>query len=405
MGAFLQKLKRSRREMLLRILGWCNCALMAAVLLAGLTELMVSLELTSLPPDTVYLRGLLFAVPAGLSYLAKTKLPALWRYLLATAGIVALSYFLLGNIGGAVLAFILCFFRLMIQVAAEDEDVSVTIFDKAHFACLIFFGIAFFISAAGGMPVLQRASVISAVFSLLMSIVYSGVQRVDGYLRLNHSISNLPTRRIERAATGAVLVMVALVGVLLLPPAFGMSGDIRIDVSGRQHSAGYVTPEIEVTDPAGVAEAMDQMYSTPFQLPQWIYHILSGLAVIVVAAAAVYAVYCISRRFRSSYRDNQDVVQHLDRDVAEDSPGEKRKKRERTRLFDRSPNALIRRHYRKRVLQAAKERPKQWQTPAELEAAAGISNEDLHRLYEKARYSGLPCTMDDVRKARDSSKG
>ena len=73
--------------------------------------------------------------------------------------------------------------------------------------------------------------------------------------------------------------------------------------------------------------------------------------------------------------------------------------RDRPRLLDRSPNAVIRRRYRRTILRAAKEPPQPWMSPAEAEAHAkltGSATERLHTVYEKARYSPNGCSKQDL---------
>ncbi len=409
MGKLLHRLKRDHRTLLLQACGWVHCALLGAILLTGIVELLTPLGIHSLSPDSVFLRGLLLVIPAALSYYAAERIRRLWLYLPASLGIAAISWLLLGNPGGTVLAAALCLFRMMSRMVAKEEEAPVvSAFDAPHYAGLLLFGVTFLISAAGGFPVLQRSSVIAAVFYLLLCFLYSGIQRVDGYLTLNREMANLPGRRIERAAGSAVVLAVVLAAALLLPAAFGTQGDFRIDLSGKRVAVSDTLPEPQETDPGitteGLEELRDAMYGGPAPvMPPWVNYLLTAIASVCILAAVVYAVYAISRHFRSSFRDNHDVVQHLGSDFSEDSPFEKRG-RKRSRLFDRSPGALIRRCYRKRVLRGSKEPPKQWQSPAELEAAAGLENAQLHSLYEKARYSAEPCTGEDVRLMREAAK-
>ena len=66
-------------------------------------------------------------------------------------------------------------------------------------------------------------------------------------------------------------------------------------------------------------------------------------------------------------------------------------------VWDRSPNAQVRRKYRRAVLRSAKEAPPQWASPQEIETRAGLEDSQLHRLYEKARYSQEGCTSQESR--------
>ena len=108
------------------------------------------------------------------------------------------------------------------------------------------------------------------------------------------------------------------------------------------------------------------------------------------------------RQFRSSFRDQGDLVQFL-------APAEKgaalpRKKRRSPPVWDRSPSGRVRRRYRQRVLRAKKEPPEPWRAPAEIEATAGLRDPQLHTLYEKARYSREGVTPDESARALRTGK-
>ena len=65
-----------------------------------------------------------------------------------------------------------------------------------------------------------------------------------------------------------------------------------------------------------------------------------------------------------------------------------------------SYNNRIRRLYRKEILSGhgRGRHPQEWATPTELESSAGLNNQTLHELYEKARYSHNSCTEEDWKK-------
>ena len=48
-------------------------------------------------------------------------------------------------------------------------------------------------------------------------------------------------------------------------------------------------------------------------------------------------------------------------------------------------------------MRSAKEAPPQWASPQEIETRAGLEDSQLHRLYEKARYSQEGCTSQESR--------
>ena len=133
-----------------------------------------------------------------------------------------------------------------------------------------------------------------------------------------------------------------------------------------------------------------------FQFPPFLNYLLWALTGGLAGAALLYGAYCLLRTFRSSFVDHRDVVQYLrgPQEKPEEAP---RRKRQRPRLWDRSPNAQVRRKYRRAVLQASKEPPPVWAAPREIEEGAGLRDAQLHQLYEKARYSREGCTLQESR--------
>lgn len=78
----------------------------------------------------------------------------------------------------------------------------------------------------------------------------------------------------------------------------------------------------------------------------------------------------------------------------EEAPSQRRA---RPALWDRSPNAQVRRKYRRTVLRLSKEAPPSWAAPQEIEERAGLGDSRLHQLYERARYSREGVTSQESR--------
>lgn len=391
------------RVLLLRFLARLHCGLLAAEIcvlvlnLLGLVELTEGVEI--LP---VYLRGLLFGIPVALSYYAAEKLPALWQFLLASLLISGLSWLLLGHPGGAAMAAFVCLFRLRGRLSEEKTRSAL---DAPSFFGFLPFLVSFCFSAVYTMPALQRLSVFSAVLYLLILLAFRGVERIEGYLSLNRDMRGVPARRVQRIAGAAVAAALLLGAVLLIPPALGWSGNFQLKLPEFQSHAHTSLAEIEVSESQGVpmSELFGEEGQPIFQIPAFVSYLLYALIAIGLIALLLYGVYKLFKNFRLSYADGHDVIEALSDglDEAASVYGERRK---RLSSLDRSPNAAIRRKYRKQVLRASKELPKRWQSPGEIEAYAGMEEPRLHELYEKARYSLTPCTSEDVWELKGTPK-
>lgn len=405
MKRFLSRFGGNYRQLFMRVLARLHCALLVSVLFAAAFEFLGGQGLTSLSPEYVYLRGLLFCIPASLSYYAGKKVPTLWLFVPVAVGISLFSWLLTGQPGGLIAGVILCFFRFHARLL-EEEERTTSVFDAPHSAGILYFALCFVISALTGMSSWQKLSLISCAFYLLILLAFQGIQRVDNYLQLNRTIYSLPVKRILKTAGGAVAILVLLTALFVIPPAFGSSGGFRLYLPEVKYN-----PEDVVSDPLQmeqglmeganpVFEMLGERTETWFHIPPFVSYLFYALSTAAILALVLFGIYRIFRYFRASYTDSRDVVQYLhmeDRDAAEASAGKLLRK---PSILDRSPNAVVRRIYRKRVLRGTPDTPKQWHSPAELEQSAGLADPALHQIYEKARYSPELCTPEDVKQLK-----
>lgn len=379
-------------SLLLRLFARLHCGLIAAILSAAAFSLLPLLIPVSLSPEAAFWRGMLFALPAALCWYAIKRLPALWQFLLASLVLCGLSWLLTGHPGGAVLMLLMCILRARARMEEDEEGRPVSsVFDQPALPVLALFGGAWLASALLGLPPLQKLSLLGGVLYLLLCLAHHGLERVNGYLQLNQSMHNLPARRIRRIAGTAALGAVAVTAALLLPPALADSGALRIQIPDPARNTAPIQYEPpEDVQPAGEQLPMDMDLSglvdgPTWQIPEFVSYIFLGIAGVLLVLALYAGVRGLMKNFRLSFADGRDVIQNLkreDRDQAEAVEASLRG----PRLFDRSPGAKIRRRYRRAVLRAAKEPPKSWHTPAQLEAEAGLADPELHQAYEQARY-------------------
>ena len=396
------------RVFLLRLFGRLHCAVLVAVGCAAIFTLLSQKDiapelaaafprLAAITPLQAYLRGLLFAIPIALSFYAARLCPKLWQFLLCAIALCGLTWLLLGHPFGAIATALCCVFRARARLAEEVVESGL---DKPNFLGFSAFAVAFLISAIMENPLLQRLAVFSAALYLLLCLCDRGLRRLDEYLRLNETMYGLPKKRIQRIAGGALAVAVILSAALLLPAAGSFSGELTVDLSQRHTVSSVQTsqpePEGDAQPSAGESLAMLFGDSKPlFQIPPIVSYLLYAVIVAGLAMMLLFCVYRLILSFRRSFTDSRDHVQYLsaeqDNDERSAAPAV-----ERPRVLDRSPNAVIRRRYRKQVLRAAKEPPRSALTPREVEEQAGLSVPTLHALYEKARYGKAPCTNEDV---------
>lgn len=398
------RIKKPRSAALL-VLGWLHCGLLLGIIFATFFDMLKGLaDLELMSPQAAFLRGLLLSVPTGLCWLAIKRLRALWQFLIAAIGLCGLSWLLAGHPGGAVFMLLMCIIRVRSRLAEEDEGPIRSLFDTPSYFGLLAFAVVFLGSAGmgDGLPRLQRLSILGAVLYLLVCMSYNGLSRLDGYLTLNRGMHGLPAKRIQRIAGSALLAGVLLTAVLLVPMALSNTGFLRITLPEPSRSSAMVEFEPEekgsgggpaMMDLSGLVDEKDQ-----WQIPPIVGQILFALVGAALLIGMVLAVIQLFKDFRRSFSDSRDVVQYLGRGE-QDQAEELTETLRRPRVWDHSPNAAVRRKYRRTLLRSGLP-PESWMTPQEAESSVGVDAPALHRLYEKARYGREECTQEDLKELR-----
>lgn len=386
------------RQWAMRAMGWLHLALPLA--LAGCTFYRFLHGGDDL--GGVYLRGLLVVIPVALLDLAAQRIPTLWQFLLAGLGICGLTWLLTGVPYPMLPVFLLAFFRGKNRLSETPVDSAM---DRPCLPALLVPGAVFFYSALTQGEYLQRLCWLTALVYLLLWAAFRGLRKVEDYLVLNQGMAGLPARRILRVCGTSLLAMVLLAGALVPVGVLG-TDFVSISLEHIQVKIHWQSQEPEHTIHGSGAIPLQELLGTgegsAFQIPPIVGQIVFALLCVGLLLGLFWVILHLVRQFRSSFRDQGDLVQFL-------APAEKgealpRKKRRSPPVWDRSPSGRVRRRYRQRVLRAKKEPPEPWRSPAEIEAAAGLRDPQLHTLYEKARYSREGVTPDEAARALRTGK-
>lgn len=161
----------------------------------------------------------------------------------------------------------------------------------------------------------------------------------------------------------------------------------------------------------GMSDLMENYMGNPYEqaqtLPKHIYvrnyvleyilKIAFCILVMLFVLFLLYSLYCYLKRDR---KDEGDIVEFIKDKDAETVSLEKEKFKVKGSGQEQSPNAFVRKMYKKKIKSGIKERIPQWATPYELETMAEWkkkgSASTLHELYEKARYSQNGCDKKDL---------
>ena len=132
-----------------------------------------------------------------------------------------------------------------------------------------------------------------------------------------------------------------------------------------------------------VAASYGEPKETPIVIKVIFYAIEILIVVFLLVTAIRYMLHCVTEFSRDVCEEDDKVEMIVKTDVEEQIA-------KRNFAFRRSNENLIRREYRKFIKKHRKDRPAPFETPREMEQAAGvfdtIEGKELHDKYERVRY-------------------
>lgn len=130
------------------------------------------------------------------------------------------------------------------------------------------------------------------------------------------------------------------------------------------------------------------------------------LSWVIVIGLTLFVLYKLMKKFYQLYLEfdmnaveNGDEIEKLYTVQTKEEKRKLKKQKSENLRWDRSPNAKIRKHYKKRVLRELKDIPAAYMTPEEIEKKLSLGESDrqvFHALYEKARYGNVECLKEDA---------
>lgn len=248
---------------------------------------------------------------------------------------------------------------------------------------------------------------------LLLYLVYMAEQNMEDFKMLHSRMAKLP---LVQLAKGHIMSVTAVV----LWVAFGLflgrnerfasylTGRIKGLLAKMEGSPVKIAPEgmsggaMNLMESYGIREqeGTQQLSGKYSEMNDIVQHILELFLCIIVFAFVLFLVYSIYCYLKRDKKDKGDIVEFIK--AAEkreklifENTGEERKKEK-----NNSPNAIIRRLYKRKIKEGIQGKIPLWASPTELEMMAEWqetgSGSELHLLYEKARYSKEGCLKEDL---------
>lgn len=271
---------------------------------------------------------------------------------------------------------------------------------------------------------------LSAFFAaLILKIFYDNLKWTDKFIQSRVSTTHLDEYRLKRLNLGISLAYAGGVGILLL-----LAGMLPVSISpiiralGRFFAmitsglSGEVLPELE-------EERIEEEMIFPNESSGemgWIWKVLEKFIevagiILAVLGVLLFIIYIIKMVKRHFHREQEiavtnddtikDIVEKLDRRKEFSKTGQKYK----VSIFDRSPGMHIRKIYRKAIkslrlnvdmgLLCPKE---QVEHLAEQKSFVKERQQEITKLYEKARYGKAPVTEQEAKQMKElifSGKG
>ena len=301
----------------------------------------------------------------------------------------------------AVVAYIMRIYRSNRKRAREISDASFIEsmeVDKPNTKAALLF-VAFYLYALNlDCPQVCDLALYSSLLYLLFAVVYEYIKKTEDYLRLNEDacqVRNIPVRRIYGIGKAFLVVLLGLLLLTVIPAILTINNRSYNDIRKSEPSKrGIIEYEFSVQPMMEIPEFDTDMVPVDDELSPMAVLIVDifiyGTLIFVVLLCA-YALFLglrkMLRRIEQASVDEEDVVESLDYMDEGEKIGIRR------RAWIRTEEEKMRRRYRKFIRRHRKDRPAKYETPTEIETAAGVAEtvegKELHKQYELARYGNL----------------
>lgn len=362
----------------------------------------------------LYLKCLLIFIPVMVTEIAVRRLKNLGIYVLsclavtvAVWGVIRLFFGGSGALYPIVITAESLFVALLrfqerLRLARQEKEddlytaLAVSALNQPSFGFLWYFAVMYVFGIAFNSKTLCDIAFWNAVSYFFIALAYAYVTAANHYLALNKRTKSIPRKRLY--AVGAAMAgLFAMLVLLAMLPSFFLAGQRRYtDIrtwSDNMEFAEYQPMEAPQTGGDGYAgDDWIRMLNDGEEPPEpskfWTY--LWRLAAVAGMALMVFWAVKLLRQvfleFRASYDENGDKIEELD-----DEPLQKEERLGLRRgRKAASEAARIRRTYKKTIRKHRKELPAPYESPAELEKNAGLSEDEdmklLHVKYESVRY-------------------
>lgn len=338
-----------------------------------------------------------------------------WQFVISAIVSLGMVHFINYNAFERSLSIVLTVAAIAIYFYARAKKMD-CILETPEYYFLAVYLIMYFLERQYPSELLKNYAVIGAGAYCLLCMYKINIYEMHQVIDVNEELDRFPENRLLKSnllMMGFQTIIVSCgMGIILSTGADGLLDKVselirRIFswvLSFLESDVEYVSGEASesvVLMPA--AEAAERS-----ELMELILKILDIFAWMFVIALTLFVLYRILKKLYQLYLEfdmnsaqNGDEIERIYTVQSKEEKTKLKHDRQKKLAWDRSPNARIRKSYKKRVLKDSKELPGPSMTPEEIEQNIKIDDEDkriVHAYYEKARYGKEPCTKDDMEK-------
>lgn len=261
---------------------------------------------------------------------------------------------------------------------------------------------------------LRNYAVFGAGICYLLCIYKINLDEMNRVVDASSQLERFPVKRLFQSnyLMMGVQTLVVVLGMCALP-LFGADGVMSRLLHTVREGIAWLLRRLEFSEDASgtVQEATNGelvLLETrePSKFMEFVLALGEVLGWIIVIALTVYVLYVLVKKLYQLYlqfdaesAENGDRIEQLYMTRSRDEKKRIKQQKQKSLRWDNSPNARIRKTYKKRVLKELKGIPNVSMTPAEIEMEISMEKEQkvhFHNYYEKARYGKEPCTKEEA---------
>lgn len=271
------------------------------------------------------------------------------------------------------------------------------------------------IGSASGNQNISSFGEIIALFTILHFFLHGYFYRQQKFLSDNMRVYSLPKKKIARIGSLFLLLFLTCICIGMAIVREIYSGTLLEKVKslflylfqsllGQAFQSDGLGKGELISQENTLLGAMNQISAKPDSawdnLINQVQTILILLGILLLIVLCIFAVVSFVRRIAA--KAHLQIKQVVRKDTVEQEKQLRRTASSKEKLLDFSPVAKIRRAYRRCINQRRRKNQSipQWMSPKEVEQLVSVPEEmayqQLHELYEKARYSQFGCSQEDV---------